>query len=235
MDIVFKDPICKNIAIRLSGGPDSAIIYYAICNFYKGHPDVQIFPYTMASPLRPHSIKKSQDIINFTAAATGKVPTKHYSLYHLDHNNSNSLEVNNFEYVNGQELLEKTLLSEQAIDIIYSGLSMNCPANELEKFTNSLNVVKSMKYQDAMSSRDTDRDSEFLPSMSFIGSYYFCLPFVNVDKRTVKTVFDQHSVTQTLFPLTWSCESSDQSDFINPKHCGACYFCLEREFVFGRL
>lgn len=235
MELVFKDPACKNIAIRMSGGPDSAIIYYAICDFYKDRDDVNIFPYTMSSPLRPHSIKKAKAVIDFTTAATGKAPTVHYTAHHTEHNKDNSQEVNDFEYVNGQELLEQTMMAEQSIDIIYCGVSMNCPTKQLEDFVNSLSIVKSMKYQDAIQSRDIDRDNMSMPRLTFNDSHYSFLPLVNVNKHTVKELFDQYSVTTTLFPITWSCEDPFQSNHVNPTHCGGCYFCLEREFVFERL
>ena len=61
------------------------------------------------------------------------------------------------------------------------------------------------------------------------------LPLVNVNKHTIKELFDHYGVTATLFPITWSCEDPFQADHVNPKHCGRCYFCLEREFVFEQL
>jgi hypothetical protein len=235
MDIIFKDPTCKNIAIRLSGGPDSAIIYYAICDFYKNQNDVNIFPYTMSSPLRPHAIKNAKAVIEFTTAATGKAPAAHYTVHHTAHNKDNSQEVNDFEYVNGQELLQQTMMAEQSINIIYTGVSMNCPTKQLEDFATSLTNVRSVKYQDVIQSRDSSRDDTFLPRLTFVRPYYSFLPLVNVDKHTVKQLFDHYGITETLFPITWSCEDHSQADAIDPEHCGACYFCLEREFVFGRL
>ena len=34
----------RNAAIRLSGGPDSAIIYYVLCDFYKNDTIKKLHP-----------------------------------------------------------------------------------------------------------------------------------------------------------------------------------------------
>jgi hypothetical protein len=234
-NLIFKDPSCKKIAVRLSGGPDSALIYYVLCDYYKDQSDVELFPYTMSSPLRPHSIKWAKKIVEFTGNKTGKWPTKHYHLHHEEHNANNDQDTNLFEYTNGQEILEHQVNQEQNIHIRYTGLSMNCPASELEKFVESLPYNRAMKYYSSIETRARDRDTFFDSRIRFLTSYYSFLPLVNVDKREVKKLYDSYNLTKTLFPLTWSCEHSTQNQHENPKHCGSCYFCLEREFAFGKL
>ncbi len=235
IELLFKDLSCKNIGVRLSGGPDSAIIYYAICDFYKNHDDVKIFPYTMATPLRPHAIEKAQNVIKFTTEKTGKKPEKHYTIFHTLHNKNKSQTDKNFEYTNGQEILENRLLSEHTIDIIYYGVSMNCDINDLELYVESLKPIKSMNYYDALVARDVDRDKQFGKRIEYVDGRYAFFPFILSDKKTVKQMYDHYGLTRTLFPLTWSCENDSQADTTLSVHCGACYFCLEREYAFGRL
>lgn len=240
IELIFKDPNCKKIGVRLSGGPDSAIVYFAVCNFYKNDNSVKIFPYTMSSPLRPHAITRAKKIIDFVTSTTGKSPEMHYHLHHLEHNSNNDNDTNLYEYTNGQELLEKNLIKDQLIDIRYTGLSMNCPIHSLEKYMNSLPPIRAMKYIDVLDTRARDRDNIFEKRVSYLKfsdshSYYSFLPLVNSDKREVKILYDYYNLTSTLYPMTWSCESDQQAATSDPKHCGACYFCLEREFAFGRL
>ena len=235
IEIVFKDPSCKNIAVRLSGGPDSAIIYYAVCDYYKNKDDIKIFPYTMSTPLRPHAVQKAQDVINFAKEKTGKSPEQHYVLHHLAHNQNNTRTINNFEYTHGQELLEQQLLDEHQIDIIYYGVSMNCNNMDLQTYVNSLNPIKAMNYHDTIIARDADRDTIFGKRIECVDNRYAFFPFILCDKKTVKHMYDYYGVTKSLFRLTWSCENDFQSHSETPIHCGTCYFCLEREFAFGRL
>lgn len=239
-ELVFKDPSCKKIAVRLSGGPDSAIVYYAVCNHYKHDDAVKIFPYTMSSPLRPHAMTKSVEIVEFVSRLTNKTPAHHYHLHHENHNKNNSNDVNIYEYTRGQELLETTVVTEQQIDIRYTGLSMNCPADVLEKYRESLPSIRAMKYAGALESRARDRDDIFGQRIEYLyfsenHGYYSFLPLVNTDKRTVKAMYDFYGLTSSLYPITWSCENDLQAESTNPKHCGSCYFCLEREFAFGKL
>lgn len=235
IDLVFKDPTCKKIAVRLSGGPDSALIYYAVCNYYKHDQDVKIYPYTMSSPLRPHSIKKAKDVVYFVTSLTGKAPEKHYHLHYLNHNADNDSKTNQDEYTLGQDILEQSLHSEVKIDIRYTGLSMNCPENEIVKYVDSLPWNRAIKYNGTVDTRAHDRDTLFESRIYMIGTYYSFSPLTNVDKREVKKLYDHFNLTKTLYPLTWSCESPIQNQQENPKHCGTCYFCLEREFAFGKL
>jgi hypothetical protein len=234
INLIFNDVSCKNIAVRLSGGPDSAIVYYAVCDFYKNMPDVKIYPYTMATPLRPYTLDKANAVIEFTAAATGKTCEKHYTIYHTRHNKQNSLETNSVEYVNGQEILENQLLNEVRIDIIYYGLSMNCQTTDLKKFIDTLQPVKSMKYQNVLLAKDATRDFCTSSRIAFIDPHYAFLPLIASDKTIVKSLYDYYGVTKTLYPLTWSCENDLQAES-GDVHCGCCYFCLEREFAFGKL
>lgn len=235
IELVFKDITCKNIAVRLSGGPDSALVYYAVCDYYKDQDDVNIYPYTMATPLRPYAIDKAKAVIEFTAKTTGKSCAEHYTIFHTDHNKHNAQQVNDVEYVNGQEILERRLLSEKSIDIVYYGLSLNCQFSELQRFVDSLQPIKSMKYKDALVARDFSRDIEIGPRVLFIDPHYAFFPLIASDKKTVKHMYDHYNVTKTLYPLTWSCESDLQAELETPVQCGCCYFCLEREFAFGRL
>ena len=234
IELVFKDTSCKKIAVRLSGGPDSAIVYYAVCDYYKDAPDVKVYPYTMSTPLRPYTVARAKSVINYTASVTGKQCERHYTIHYEKHNAANSQEFNSSEYVNGQEILEKQLLSEVDIDIIYYGLSMNCQKDALVTFVDSLPLTKSMRYHAVLEAKDSSRDFNIGPRISYIDPYYAFAPLIASDKTMVKSLYDYYGLTKTLYPLTWSCENDLQSEK-GDVHCGNCYFCLEREFAFGKL
>lgn len=57
-------------------------------------------------------------------------------------------------------------------------------------------------------------------------------PFVNIDKKEIAKLYQQHGLIETLFPLTRSCVAAT-TDF--SKHCGNCWWCKEREWAFGKL
>ena len=56
-------------------------------------------------------------------------------------------------------------------------------------------------------------------------------PFINIDKSRISNMYRELDITDRLFPLTRSCESTD----ISRGHCGKCWWCEERQWGFGRL
>ena len=182
-DIIHLDSAHRNIAIRLSGGPDSAIIYYAVCDFYKNDPTAKIFPMTAATPLRPHSIRKANDVIDIVAKLTGRLPTCHHTVFHTAHNSSNSPDFNSIEYSKSQEDLESSVFKTEHIDARYAGLSVNCPADEMvamvEQFDNNAACLM------ALAARDTSRDVPVADTVTQLYDVTMYLPFATYDKRTV--------------------------------------------------
>jgi hypothetical protein len=60
---------------------------------------------------------------------------------------------------------------------------------------------------------------------------HFAYPFTNVDKRGIARMYQDLDLLQSLFPLTRSCVSNSW----RYGHCGACWFCSERQWGFGCL
>jgi hypothetical protein len=226
----------RNIAVRLSGGPDSAIIYHAVCDFYKDDPSANIYPYTMASPLRPHAIRKAQDVIRIVNRLTGRMATQHYTLFHDNHNAQNAWDINSHEYTQGQEDLEAIVFDELEIDARYAGMSINCPAFDMMQMvttmSDNLDQTACLK---SLETRDVSRDVSTATTICNFGNITMYLPFAESDKRVVYSVYQDYNVLDELYPYTWSCENDMQAQHTDPEHCGTCYFCLERLYAFGKL
>lgn len=58
----------------------------------------------------------------------------------------------------------------------------------------------------------------------------FYTPFINHDKSKVAELYNHFDVLEEIFPLTFSCTESQNSE-----HCGDCWWCAERKWAFGRL
>ena len=230
---IHLDPSKKNIAVRLSGGPDSSIIYYAVCDFYKDYSDISIYPYTVSTPLRPHSGSKAKKVVKVVTDLTGVSPTKHYVAWHEQHRLDNKPEVNSIEYTKGQDDLFTQICKMHPIDMHYTGLSINCPFDELEAAIQTYNL--SDECYRSLHFRDETRDVPTELTISKMGNATMCMPFATYDKREVRKEFDRYDVVDTLFPHTWSCEHNSQMHISDPVHCGKCYFCIERVYAFGRL
>lgn len=231
---IHLDKGLKNIAVRLSGGPDSSIIYHAVCDFYRDDPDARIYPYTVSTPLRPHSGPKAKKVVEVVTALTGVAPALHYVRWHDAHNQQNDRETNSIEYTKGQDLLMREIFSTHGIDIHYSGLSMNCPVGDLER-TVIENGLDAKACEFSIRTRDDSRDVPTEKPLERLNGKIMCLPFAERDKRAVSETFAEYGVLDSLFPHTWSCEHNSQKDIEEPEHCGKCYFCIERIYAFGRL
>ena len=84
--------------------------------------------------------------------------------------------------------------------------------------------------------RDPERDRDGVLKQTFLGqdnTIKSFRPFTNIDKRGIAELYEHFGLMDTLFPLTKSCEGFTPS--WDSPHCGKCWWCLERQWGFGRL
>ena len=220
-----------NLLVKLSGGADSSIVYYAVCDKFKNRDDVNIICITLDTDTKNNYIKSAKRIIEIVANLTGKRPYKHYTKL-VPHSMKN--------YINGQEDLQKVANRNDKIFRMYSGITMNPPVDKLIEFvTNNherLGFPLSRLMQ-TIDNRDKERDV-YISYPKFDSSGFI---FAGRDKKAVKELYDKYDMMEKLYPHTFSCESAPYSrKDINgirgePVHCGYCFFCLERWYGFDRI
>ena len=104
-----------------------------------------------------------------------------------------------------------------AINILYTGITSNPP----------LDVQHTFKTR---SEENHERDPTKVRSLySLVNKIY--TPFTNIDKQKVAQMYTELNLTDSLFPVTRSCESLTLTE----GHCGECWWCEERKWGFGRL
>jgi len=221
MDIVKKLPEGKhNIVVKLSGGADSSLIYYVLCKEYANNKDVNLIVVTLNTDKKPYYIPFAQKIIKRVYDLTGKVPIDHMTI---------SIKHDPDDYVSYQDELVDQAIKKYNPALMYSGLTMNPPAEEMKQFfidnykkinIDLLEVLKSID------SRDKVRDYTQYRSNNFN-----ILPFGQSNKKAVAAAYRQHDAMERLYPYTRSCEAFSDKE----EHCGNCFFCAERWWGFGRL
>jgi len=231
------------LLVKLSGGADSSIVYYALCDKFKDRDDVKIICITLDTDLKNNYIKSAKRIIEVVADLTGKRPYKHYTTT-VPHSDEN--------YINGQDELVKSVYTKYQITHQYSGITINPPVEELKRFVmdnyekfnfldehgNSIESVPTLMH--SIDTRDKERDTKIptpydtAKDEPMDESGYL---FAGGDKKTVKELYDKYDMMEKLYPHTFSCESAPYftDDKEEPIHCGYCFFCLERWYGFGRL
>lgn len=233
----------KRIGIRLSGGADSAILYYAICNYFKDRSDVKIYPLTMDTEYKWWYSSGAKRVIDRVSELTGKHPAEHY-VHYYPHYTEYAYKYQKHKYVDGIDELQALALRKFNLDSVYIGVTVNPPLDTMKTYflntDHGLDVEKAVGYID---SRDKTRDIQEEKEVRYVhydnGSEEVkatqVIPFANADKSAVKKMYDYYDVTDLLFPYTYSCEIVPESKTQPLVHCGHCFFCLERWWGFGRI
>lgn len=133
--------------------------------------------------------------------------------------------VHHIEYVTSQTKenlfkLPNLYFNKNIIDMIYTGVTKNPPKHITDNFT--LETLE-----------NDERDPDVVRAVS--GSNWY-IPWTNLNKQDLCSIYTKYNLIESLFPLTRSCEwiNHDWPD-PNEGHCGKCWWCEERMWGFGRL
>ena len=203
----------KNIGLRISGGADSAIVGYMLCDFItKNNLECTIVPITIDQVGKNYQYYMASGILDFYSSRFPSIKIgKHYR---------SISEIETRDYSVKQTSLSKQLLSDGIIDCYFTGLTANPPESELKLFNIRTEGIP------------PDR-SGIKPTISDDMRKFF--PLINSDKRVVSSLYEHYGLLELLFPITRSCESYDmkKTNYMIT-HCGGCYHCKERHWGFGR-
>ena len=246
-DLFYFDDNWKNIGVKLSGGADSSILYYAVCNYFKDRTDVNIYPMTLDTEFKPWYSEGAKKIIDKVTQLTGKSPAKHIIKYSNKHKDRDTV---NF-YIEEQVEMSRNTIKQYRLDVVYSGLTSNPSKEDIseavikkygdDKITNiALGYIKGADPKREMGSEVYENVSVSNGKISN-SKFSNIRPFIHADKKLVYDVYKYFGMLEELYPLTYSCETRYQEHRFNIKeqhdwkHCGYCFFCAERLYAFGKL
>lgn len=208
----------KKIAVNCSGGADSSILLYTLIRYLEenSRTDTKVTVLTCANDLKGRwNARNAAAVINFVIENTNTNIIDSHIAYYRD--------LQKTEYFHEIEL---DLFANNKIDLVISGVT----ANPREKTTvlNVNNQLVDLK-DEALPERNSTNQAQWHTSIN--GHWY--KPFVNIDKKMIAAIYKQFDVTESLLPLTRSCEAfADVTDNFT-KPCGECWWCLERKWAFG--
>lgn len=210
-----------NIGVKLSGGADSSIIYYALCHEYK-NSNVNVIPVTLDTTLKPWYVLTAKKVIAKVGELTGKYPLEHITKK-VDH----SLE----NYTKGQEQLANLAIEKYKIheEHFYSGLTYNPDVNDMKIH------FKEMSWKYGLNPSEVFMELDQRPSARDYRRQKLISVQPLKDKLDTAAAYKYYDVVDSLYPITYSCESDYKIRLNNLKHCGKCFFCLERWYAFGRI
>jgi len=241
-------PHRKQVIIKMSGGADSAILAYCLALYKKEErPDLKLYVVTLNSVApRNYHVKNAKRVMDKITELTGVEFERHYTKDLVEPGfDDTTLSTEEWRkaspYTRTSAEMVKELKKEIQIDndpknrpLHYSGITKNPPTS------------LSMFYEDWYASNGikgnwiTERDANTIREEgSEENNEYWRQPFTNIDKRAVYQLYAINNVVDDLFPLTRSCESDAKGQQIldggPEEHCGKCWWCLERQWAFGRL
>lgn len=221
-----------NIGISLSGGADSAVLLYILMdNLKSSHLKI----YSLLAYERKEAMEHHVDkIVETCSKLTGNTNYTLYKSY-----KENQIVDTMFDYW-------KDILDKKEVDIMYVGLTKFPPTDVYEQFEEKQPNWHIELRQDERSRplrgitipvRDTTNTEFLISDKSKMSSTSISIdervyvPFSNLNKKDIAAMYEYLGITDTVFPVTRSCEDANHLG----SHCGACWWCNEREWAFGRL
>jgi len=211
------DPNIKNIGVASSGGADSGILIYLLCKYISEEkPDATLVPFTTIHGNKPTNL--------WYALKTKWWMRQHFPSvnWHKEHFTNHSNSTNNGDKVNE---LRDQLVNDKIVDCRFSGVTANPPREVWTKFK-GVGEGGTPQGGGLPGGLPDDRDRTTVKRDSTWN------PLTNIDKQGVAELYNMFGLTNTLFPITRTCEEW----IIDPEtHCGECVWCEERRWGFGKL
>lgn len=227
----------ENVILRLSGGADSAILMWLICNeWMKQNKPLNLYTITVVHEKRPWQSYHAQQVHDFISA---EFP----DINHLEFKSELCIDpggapddaaIGPNRYVEKQEnLITQTLHEIYADTQVFNGVTSNPPKEIGEKLWGW-----SETFKDIWERREKHRDWENRENHIEIAhmknrniNIWHCNPFIKYHKASVIDIYRRYNLIDTLLPLTRSCEGWDYITDGFTKECGQCWWCKEREWA----
>ena len=213
----------KKIGVNCSGGADSAILLYAIADYVKNNmPDSTISVVTCSNDLKHRwNGRKAADVINYIVE---KLDFHQFDMHYVYYRDEQAVQY--FHDVEGK------LFADGRIDMLASGITQKPMIGDttIEDIDGKIINLRDK----IIPGRETPNETIWTLDKRFWN------PFANIDKKMIAALYDHYGVRDELFPMTRSCEAKPgegvafDPDF-EKKHCGKCWWCLERKWAFGAL
>jgi hypothetical protein len=234
---LFNFPI-KQVILSLSGGLDSASLFYLICTHF---PKIEIIPMCGRDVHNPKDALAVGKIVDWMRVEFPNVSIKDIHFYNFDDRDelfypkcreaikrrpefakfgegpdknsgackvSKILQIDEIAY-NIQSKYPKALRTD--------GQSANPPIEVMKQHK--------MFYRKAERIRDPD-------SRKVQMAYKLYHPYINVDKKFVADIYKTYNLMNTLFPLTRSCVGREEETDNYTKECHKCFWCYEKRWAF---
>ena len=217
----------KKLSVSLSGGADSAILFYHACDVLS---DKTFLVWSGYDTRRPDSILYAMEVYQFVKNSypnvdilphhTFKYTTAKTTLFQNTKKWNPTVDPKSIAHYEE----EFKLWVEHRFDFTLNGMTSNPPEDAIKKFKMDVDtghcVIEPRRHRNR-------------PKWLLDGFRPLYSPFVQEDKSYVKMMYEKYGVLDTLFPLTASCIGFPDETDNGQKPCRNCVWCKERLWAFG--
>jgi len=209
----------KHIGVAVSGGADSAMILWMLCNIItRDKLDIEVSTYRTVHTIRSWQVKYSDQVIKFIKES---FPDIKWGKTLTESPEDGSIK----SYIDSQGCMHRKLRMEHNDMVTYSGVTLNPPAEEGKK-------IWRFMWKDRAPNRDWEtRDSWLSGTNVKMKHGYECKPFCVYDKRAVLAFYKKYNLLDTLLPLTRTCEGWSEWTNNFTTECKQCWWCIERNWA----
>jgi 7-cyano-7-deazaguanine synthase in queuosine biosynthesis len=192
------------IGITMSGGADSSLLCYILMKYATGPIHIINFSAQYHQWASPGNVA---DVVGFCIDNTGFDSSNVImNTYFVPRRTPDAVKHRVENYI-----------QQKIVSLVYGATTSTPPEEDLSSF-------KVRTHYFIAESRNPNI------TRSLYEPFGYYRPFFNIDKKQIKRMYDELGITDTLFPITRSCD--------NPKvktgHCnGKCWWCEERKWAFG--
>lgn len=227
------DPNWKNVAVSVSGGADSALLTYLVCDIIqKNNLDttVHIISHIRCWKTRPWQRYNSLDVYTMLLKMFPKIKfVRHENFLPPDFEwgNKGPNIVDEYGQLNSGDIIEIRAFAE------YIGYKEN-----LDAYFNAVTHNPDIVIEGAMSKRNIEPTVENLSKMITVHmGRVSCHPFRFIDKSWIYKQYKDRNILD-LYNVTRSCEGEFEDitykDYMPGQYvptCGKCFWCAERAWA----
>ena len=225
------DPTWKNVAIAVSGGADSALLAYMVCQKAQEHNvTIHIINHIRCWKTKPWQQDNADAVYNWLFQKFHRATFKRHINFiapDLEYGNVGPNLTDEYgKQVSGDNIQSRAyaeyICKKHNIDAFYNGVTRNP----------RLAVINGMRERDI----EPTADNKHLAEMEHMGFMVFH-PFRFTDKSEIVKIYKEIDLMD-LFEITRSCEGEiagiDYTNYTSRQYvptCGECFWCKEREWA----
>ena len=227
--IDFTMPPNKHIVLSLSGGADSAALFYLACKHY---PEKVYLPFTGLDENAPKDAEAARLITRFMKQKFKTLQIKNTRVFnfndreykYITHKAVKRTKKKQFPGMNMRQVSKMVQLRSMS-----AKMRTKYPLSfEIDAITANPSM---QEMQEGNFGHFGERRRDLDEAANTMGAKRW-QPFINVNKKFIADIYNQNGLLNNLFALTRSCTGNRYDTDNFTKECHKCFWCFEKRWAF---